>query len=574
MSFEEQFDKLKEIVENAPNKKRIFSAQVSFGDDYFEINSALYDDTIRIYDVTEIKQIYDSVKEEDIDSDLFNNPYYIIVSLYVVNEQTIDVINQLDDNSFVEIRYRKDTLDENDLEKLLKIKNSKSCIIISQLVNLEYLYELSKKITISKDSAPVVIVDKIDEDTVNKMKCIHNKIDKATFKIRVKDRDSMHNLYGHISELPNAEIRIELDNNFFNSDNPENTRALNFEDDGVMNFERENVEFVYQNISYNSIGKIIELMRYIEVIKSYVSSDTLEIDITAQTNAIHDKFAEKEFKIRVKDSDSLRSLYRNISKFSDRGLVIELDDNLFNRDNPCNARDLIIEEDSNFNFESENVYVIYQNMTYNSIGQVFELERNIELIRSHIPSDALEIDIITYVSLFAINYFKYDYSMLKKKWNNRPDITIAEFISRGAGVCRHFAKFTKFFLNSLGVWCEEVEGVGHTFNVVKIDGKMHFLDVTWLVVGIQKGVVKSLAESSDYLRSNDNFGHKEYENTLSQYECEDYDRNEINESVKRVTGWRKNYSIQRGALQDLLRKYIIKNKGSLEDRIAAAIPRR
>ena len=65
------------------------------------------------------------------------------------------------------------------------------------------------------------------------------------------------------------------------------------------------------------------------------------------------------------------------------------------------------------------------------------------------------------------------------------------------------AKFTEYTLNSLGVDCETLNSLGgylenslggHAFNVVKINGKSYFLDNTWIVGSIQKGLISSLSD--------------------------------------------------------------------------------
>lgn len=151
-------------------------------------------------------------------------------------------------------------------------------------------------------------------------------------------------------------------------------------------------------------------------------------------------------------------------------------------------------------------------------------------------------------------------------------------------MCRHFASFTEYILNSLGIDCkllesdgpsdEDSNSNGHAFNVVNIDGKSYFLDITWVVESIQKGLIHSLSESSDFLRSNEEFGHEDYNDALSNYQCDSYNRQEIDESVDRVIRWNNNYVIHPNALRDLFRKYILKKEMSVSDRINEAIPRR
>lgn len=165
------------------------------------------------------------------------------------------------------------------------------------------------------------------------------------------------------------------------------------------------------------------------------------------------------------------------------------------------------------------------------------------------------------------------------------DINLTQFISKGKGVCKHFASFTKYLLTSLNVECEEIDSMGdvynnpdvegHAFNVVKIDGKLYLLDNTWIAGAIQTGRIRTLPESTDFLTSNETFGHKDYEADI-YYECETFDRNEINNSINRVLNWNKNYKIHPSALKDLFRKHILRQqkKMNVEERIERAIPRR
>ncbi len=135
----------------------------------------------------------------------------------------------------------------------------------------------------------------------------------------------------------------------------------------------------------------------------------------------------------------------------------------------------------------------------------------------------------------------------------------------------------------MGIECEIIkadgdydnyEEDGHAFNVVKIDGKWYFLDNTWLAGRIQMGEINSLAESRDFLSSNTDFAHDKYHEELEDYECETYNREEIEASVNRVLNWQQNYKIHLTALKDLFRKYILKKEMSVDEKIENAIPRR
>ena len=160
-------------------------------------------------------------------------------------------------------------------------------------------------------------------------------------------------------------------------------------------------------------------------------------------------------------------------------------------------------------------------------------------------------------------------------------INLSQFISKGKGVCFHFAGFTYRLLNSLGVDCKQLDSLGdeqtisgHSFNVVNIDGKSYFLDNTWLSYEIQNGSVFSLAESNNFLESNDKFGHENYKDIIDEYNCDEYDREEIFNSINKVVNWNNNYIIHLHSLRDLFRKHILRKEKCVAKKIEDAIPRR
>lgn len=464
MNLDAKFKKLKETIKLMPNKKpNIYPSFITF-DNHFEIISALYQDGITFRNVSKIDDIYESIKQEKIDPSIFNNPYYVRVILNSFDEEIINIINiinQFDDSTFIEIDIANYD-NENDFQTISKITHPNCNFNISGFIDIESLYNLATKYSVSSESTPNIVVDNIDDNTVEKIKYICKIINDPSFRIMVNDIESLYNYYNYESELP------------------------------------------------------------------------------------------------------------------DNKILLVLGDYIFNQNKNLGARDLILEDYKGLELKNKNITIIYQHLEYDDINQIFELERNLELIRSHIPSRASELDIVTYLSLFIINYFKYDDDLKERIYSEMQgkDINLLQFVSKGEGVCRHFASFTKCFLNSLGIECEKINGVNHSFNVVKIDGKMYFLDNTWLTCRMQNKEIKTLSESSDFLRSNISFGHDEYSTMLQEYNCEEYDRNKIDESVSRVMSWRKNYQIHIQALKDLLRKYGIRNKNSISDRIVAAIPRR
>ena len=465
------FKKLKEEIERAPNKKSFLGLISILNADSFKITSSLYSNDIYCNNVTSINDIYNVINQYQLDPQLFNNPFYLTVSLENFNENTINVINQLDSKIFVEIATNKD-IDVQKFQILSRINHENCQFYFSGWINQDAMELLSSKFVIDQESRPVLVIKKIDDTTVNTINNYCSLFKNPRFRIEIKDSYSLQNLYNIITYIPEDEILIQLDNNLFNEKNPNNARSLI-----VQSQEKQVPQGKKLNIKFNDIE-------------------------------------------------------------------------------------------------------------YENVEQIYELEKYLEIIKSHIPSNASELDIITYVSLFIINYFKYDYDMYEKsiKKEDFEEINLLQFVSRGKGVCRHFASFTKYLLNSMNIECEKIdadgdyynnsEAEGHAFNVVKIDGKMYFLDNTWLAGQIQAGEIHSLAESSDFLTSNNTFGHEEFSDALEDYKCEDYNRQEINNSVNRVMGWNQNYKIHPAALRDLFRKHILKKEKNIEEKIEDAIPRR
>ena len=464
------FRELKKIIDEA-QKKTDLMLSISFSvEDKIEIISILYNYGIPCNNISLVSDIYDVIREYQLDSELFKNPYYLKVSLQSFNENTINIINQISDNVFVEISINDD-IDSKKIQLLFRISHTKCQFVCNNWIDLDSIYLLTNKFTLSEESSPVIVIRKIDSTTAGKIASVCQKINNPRFRIEIKDAESLQNLDSIIPHIP------------------------------------------------------------------------------------------------------------------DDVILIVLNDDLFSEKNPKNARKQIIQNKALQNPNNKKLNILFRNMMYDSIEQIYDLERNIELIKSHIPSDAKELDIITYITLFMINYFQYDYDIYEKNESNKDidDITLNQFISRGMGVCRHFAKFTKYILESLEIECEILESfgdttnnnsIGHAFNVVTIEGKKYFIDNTWIVENMQKGIIHSLAESSDFLTSNEIFGHEDYNDIVSQYQCKNYDRQKINDSVNRVINWNNNYTIHAQALRDLFKKYILRKQKSVEERIEDAIPRR
>lgn len=467
------FKELKKIIEESPNKTDLLLplSGLYLTEDRIEIISSIYNRGIPCNNISSVDDIYNVIKEYQLDPELFKKPYYLKVSFHDFNENTINIINQLSDSVFVEID-NIEALDNEKIQLLSKISHAKCQFKCNGWIDLNSIDLLTNKFMFSEESLPIIVIKKIDSTTADKIANICLKINNPRFRIEINDAESLQNLDSIISYIPEKEI------------------------------------------------------------------------------------------------------------------LVVLSDNLFDESNPQNARNAIVQDIRDESHTNKKLQIAFRGIKYDSMEQIYDLERNIGLIKSHIPENASKLDIITYVTLFMTNYFKYDYAMYEKdkEMSDVEDINLFQFISKGEGVCRHFASFTEYILNSLGVDCKKLDSLGdqhngydiegHAFNVVNIDDKLYFLDNTWIVESIQNGLIHSLSESSDYLRSNEEFGHTDYADILSEYHCESYNREEINASVNRVINWNDNYTIHPDALRDLFRKHILRKEKSIAERIEEAIPRR
>ena len=100
----------------------------------------------------------------------------------------------------------------------------------------------------------------------------------------------------------------------------------------------------------------------------------------------------------------MQNLYNIIPYIPEDEIFIQLDNNLFNEKNPNNARSLIVQNQEKQVPHVKKLNIKFNDIEYENVEQIYELEKYLEIIKFHIPSNASKLDIITYVSLFIINY--------------------------------------------------------------------------------------------------------------------------------------------------------------------------
>ena len=476
-----EFKELKNIIENPGYPKKNFDAplNLTYGDS-FRLVSAMYNQDIYLNSLSSIEDLYKKIEDYNLDPDIFNQPYYLVVSLEDFNDNTIDILNKLDRNIVVHLATHG-IIEEKEREFLSKLKSENIYLYNNNWISQESMKFVISRFKSDDDDSPVLVIDKIDSNTAKLIQDCVLKYPKLRCRIEIKDISSINNLNEIINFIPEEEISIYLDDDIFNDKNPNNIRKTILQQDFSLNL--------------------------------------------------------------------------NIP-------------------------------------EGKKIQVNYNGLKYQSFEEVFNLERYLEIVKSHIPSKASDLDIVTYVTLFEANYFRYDYDeyeRIKDYANNRGNnvdiINLTEFITSRKGVCRDYAAFTKYLLNSLNVECDVVEtdtefyydhsmDEGHAFNIVKINEKQHFIDNTWIAETLQTGQVQSLDESPFFLSSGDDFEHDDYKVILDRYNCETIDRESVVQSTNRVLNWNKNYFIHPQALKDLFRKHIMKKQMTVESQIEDAIPSR
>ena len=156
--------------------------------DEIRIVSILYEYMIYCSDIKSINDLYNIINEYHLDVNLFNNPYYLSVSLKSFNETTINIINQLNDETFVEIELCHSTSTNNEILQLLsRISHKRVLFSSNNWINLDILHFVTNNYEFDRESYPLIAIDRIDSTTANKIIDVCKKIDRPSFRIEIKD---------------------------------------------------------------------------------------------------------------------------------------------------------------------------------------------------------------------------------------------------------------------------------------------------------------------------------------------------------------------------------------------------
>lgn len=108
---------------------------------------------------------------------------------------------------------------------------------------------------------------------------------------------------------------------------------------------------------------------------------------------------------------------------------------------------------------SSKVQINSHGIQYDDYGEFQYFHNFTKFILSKIPENATELEKVTYISKFIIESFNYDDDNYHKELQGTgkvPTRNFYDFVSRGVGVCRDYAKITEYLLNKIGIKCKYI----------------------------------------------------------------------------------------------------------------------
>lgn len=217
----------------------------------------------------------------------------------------------------------------------------------------------------------------------------------------------------------------------------------------------------------------------------------------------------------------------------------------------------------------KNCNIFFNGVSFKNITELIQFKKYIDIILSHIPYDANELDKVTYLSSFIINYLSFDNESVREYRKSGKKVPIrneVKTLQDGIGVCKDYAEITKYLFNLVGINCSYVEcrhkiknNEYHAFNIVEINKIPYCLDLSWIEKDIRLYLSTHFLVSCDILKMT----HPNY--IVDDFYCQKiYPRNDIKQSLERVYMWKNNYRITKDNLEVLLNKNI---KNKIEDTI-------
>lgn len=160
-----EFKELKRIIENPGYPKKDFDAPLFlvYGDS-FRLTSAMYNQDIYLNSLSSIDEFYKKIEDYNLDPDIFNQPFYLVVSLEDFNDNTIDILNKLDRNIVVHLATHE-RIGEKEIEFFSKLKSENIYLYNNNWISQESMKFVISRFKSDDDDSPVLVIDKIDSNT-------------------------------------------------------------------------------------------------------------------------------------------------------------------------------------------------------------------------------------------------------------------------------------------------------------------------------------------------------------------------------------------------------------------------
>ncbi len=275
-------NELNDIIENSDYPKKDFEApSYCFSKDCFVIRSLLYNQYIYLNEISSLEELYQKIKEYNLDPELFNKPFYLMVALEDFNEKTIKVLNELDRSIPVLISAPRD-IGLKEITYFSQIENDNVYLWNNNKIDQESMRYVLSKFKIDSNNNPMLILDKIDSGTPTFLRQCLKKYPNLRTRIEVKDFEAIKNLNNILPFIPEKEIFIFLDDNLFNDQNPNNIRPLLLEQNPSINLkipETKKVTIIYNDQEYKNLEEVFSLEKYLEILKSHIPSEASTLDI-------------------------------------------------------------------------------------------------------------------------------------------------------------------------------------------------------------------------------------------------------------------------------------------------------
>ena len=109
-----------------------------------------------------------------------------------------------------------------------------------------------------------------------------------------------------------------------------------------------------------------------------------------------------------------------------------------------------------------------------------EIDNKTAEILASVPSEISEYEKVKYIYEYLIRHVEY-------VENAKDNQNIYSALVNGESVCAGYAKANQYLMNKLGIYCTYVTGTAqnengiepHAWNIVCLDGKYYYVDVTW-----------------------------------------------------------------------------------------------